>query len=83
MNDTPAEQGERAARAENEARQEFEKAIQTPRIKEIAERIIRDTAALEDHNLAISDWEARGGRIAGVEFENLETGDKTWVLLRP
>lgn len=68
---TPAEDGERAVR--------FEEQPGSYKIWKAALALVKAQATLQDYGVEVTDWEAIGGKVNRIEIRNIETGDKTWI----
>lgn len=80
---SPAEEGERAARADAKARKNFRKAILDHQVQNLARKFIEALTALNNLNLIVTDWQIEDSKITHVEFQDDASGDKIWIELAP
>lgn len=87
---TPAEDGERAARAEarealkardEKRRQDFLAQIRQPEVRRAAINAVIAMRDLERLGIRVTDWANVGPRITEVEIESTMSNEKGWIKI--
>jgi hypothetical protein len=67
------------AEIRNAGQSAFMAKLQDPAIRNAALQAVKGMAILQDHNLAITDWAAIGGRVSEIEVEDDLAFEKGWI----